>query len=64
MFKKSCNKCKRLNIINMNITITGKGKTNTKCQFCVNKIVFEGKNKINIKVIEKEIIPKEEVKHE
>ena len=55
MIKKSCNKCRRLNLLNFNINIEGSGKIKTQCKYCGHDIVFNGNNKMNIKVIEKEI---------
>lgn len=64
MMKKACNKCKRLNILKMNIILEGSGRINTKCQYCGSDIYFSGKNKINIKATSKEVVEKEVAERE
>lgn len=47
MIKTTCKKCKRLNLININVI--GSGKIQMPCKFCGNKMIFDGKNKLIIK---------------
>lgn len=50
MIKTVCRKCKRLNIVNLNIA--GAGKIQMPCKFCNTKMIFDCKNKINFKTKE------------
>lgn len=51
MIKSVCNKCKKLNILKLNIQ--GKGKIQMPCEQCGHKMVFGCDNKIIFKQKEK-----------
>jgi RNase P subunit RPR2 len=47
MIKTICNKCKRLNLVKLNIQ--GAGRIQMPCQYCNNKMTFDTKKTIPIK---------------